>query len=370
MLTIVVGTRPQIIKTSPVIARLEKEYVEYEVLHTGQHYDFDMFDRFCMDFNIGGVKLLNGGYDIYDTARKLKDYFEQNRPKIVFVPGDVDSAFIAATVASKLDIPVAHLEAGVRQSDMFMQEEKNRRCIDHMSTYLFCPTQRAFNNLHKEGVLGTKAFVGDTNYDLYLSRRKEIDEAKRYVKENLYKLDDCDLSMTGGKFGVLTLHRRENVDDKFALQRIMNGIENSDVPFIFPIHPRTEKMFKEFDIPLPMNVSVVKPADYDVMMALLELSSVVVTDSGGLQKEAYFAMKRTVTIAEDTPWLETVEQGTNVVITNKKAARITSEIKSGFDVGWVGSTDNRLFGSGNASEYIVDILMHEEVNRFFRRDKS
>lgn len=369
MLTIVVGTRPQIIKTAPVIKQLEKEYVEYEVLHTGQHYDYDMFERFCVDFDIGKVKLLNGGYNMYDTAEKLKEYFTYNRPRMVFIPGDVDSAFIAATVASKLDIPIAHLEAGVRQKDMYMQEEKNRRCIDAMSAILFCPTQRAYMNLLTEQNLGLKAFVGDTNYDLYLSRRKEIDDAKRRLSS---MSDVFDFANSGGKFGVLTLHRRENVDDAFTLKRILHGLKATNIPYIWPIHPRAEKTLKENYIVVDENINIMRPADYDIMMALLELSSIVVTDSGGVQKEAYFVGKNCVTIAEDTPWLETVEGRSNTIVSNRQSKEIMMAIEKAFEKSITNRNvnDTRYFGTGNASEYIVDILKNEEIPVYFRRDKE
>jgi len=307
-IAIVVGTRPQIIKSVPVIYELLKRGLDPNIIHTGQHYDALMSDIFFDVFSIPRPKInLNvgsgsHGYQVGEIIIRLEESLIESRPDIVIVPGDTNSALASAIIASKLRIPLAHVEAGARCYDMSMQEEINRRLIDHASSLLFAVSQNCVKNLKKEDVLGKVIFSGDTMSEVYEISLAKISE-NRVVEE---------LDLASKEYGVLTIHREENVEDISTLLRILAAVKSIGMKIVFPIHPRTRRKFLEYDLNVNSeNIMIVNPLDYFSMMRLVNDCALVLTDSGGLQKEAFWSKVPCVTLRERTEWVETVQAGVN-----------------------------------------------------------
>jgi UDP-N-acetylglucosamine 2-epimerase len=352
--SVVVGTRPQIIKIAPVVQEALRRGLELEIIHTGQHYDYMLSQVFLEEFGLPepsanlGVGSGSHAYQTGEMMLRLERYLLENKPSIVFVPGDTNSALASALTAAKLGIPVAHLEAGARCYDMNMAEELNRRLIDHCSKILFASTQNCVSNLKKESVLGRIYLTGDTMYDVFLRFRDRVNE--------------CDilngLGLSDKGYCLLTLHRAENVDDVEKLKNILHGITKSNVKVIFPIHPRTRNRLKEYGISLEKtNVRVIEPVGYIEMLKLLKHAEIVLTDSGGLQKEAFWSKIPCITLRDETEWIETVEMGVNFLVGAdvKGILRTIRLIKREYDSVKKGFKGNP-FGDGKASERVVDII--------------
>lgn len=342
MYTLITGTRPQIIKSVPVIREAQERGLELHHIHTGQHYDFEMYDRYVMEFSlpkphklpVTNSKELAGFAAIISELRKIA---QNSKFRTFIVPGDTNSALAAALAGFKLNIPVCHIEAGLRSGDLRMQEEINRRLIDHGSSLLFTPTATAADNLKKEGVLGEISLVGDTMCDLLLNT----------------KLETQNLASSFGDFAVLTLHRKENADSKKRLTSVFEGLNNLDFNILFPIHPRTAKKIQFFKIDLPRNITPLEPLGYTEFLNLVSNSSLVITDSGGLQKEAYILNKPCVTLRDSTEWEETLKIGSNVLV-GANPGRIYEECSRMFSKSL--KNDLSVYGSGEASVQIVDRL--------------
>jgi UDP-N-acetylglucosamine 2-epimerase len=245
-IAIVVGTRPQFIKTVTVVYEALRCGLELEIIHTGQHYDYKLSQVFIDEFNFPepAVNLeVGSGSHAYQTGEimlRLEKYLLRNRPSLVLVPGDTNSALAGALTSVKLGIPVAHIEAGARCYDMRLAEEINRRLIDHCSRLLFAPTLNCRGNLERESVIGELHLTGDTMYDAFL---KFKDKANSSQILEMLQLSDKEYSL-------LTLHRAENVDDPIRLKSILKGIKEAKTEIIFPIHPRTANRLREFNLPL------------------------------------------------------------------------------------------------------------------------
>lgn len=355
-LAIILGTRPQIIKSVPVIMAMDKlSGVELQIVHTGQHYDYKLSNIFLNEFSLP-VPIINlnigSGSHAFQTAEimlRLEEFLIKNNPSLVLIPGDTNSALAGALTSAKLNIPVAHIEAGARSYDMSMPEEVNRRLIDHCSSLLFTTTVNCRENLKRESVVGEIYLTGDTMFDIFLMVRDRVEECDILDQLSLAKED----------YSVLTLHRAENVDDSINIRNILKGINETKENVIFPIHPRTLKSLKDNNISLQdTNIRIIDPMGYIEILKLIKHSKAVFTDSGGLQKEAFWSKIPCITIRDRTEWSETVDMGVNVLTganTELIVQAITHvnenyyEIKNRFK-------DNP-FGDGKASEKIVKILV-------------
>lgn len=355
---LVTGTRPQIIKSVPIIETFNAcDEIELDFIHTGQHYDYELFQLFIDTFGIPTPRNLNIDVTknmIAEIISKLSMVFEEDRPDLVIVPGDTNSALGAGLTASKMDIPFAHLEAGVRMWDMYMQEEQNRRMLDHTASLLLAPTATGYGHLINERVPGMVRLVGDTNYELFKNRKHIGVELSKEVYDK-YGLAD--------EYIVLTAHRRENLTVD-RIHNILNSVNLMGVDILFLVHPRTlqtvtafaiDHSEKDWEFP---NLIMHKPVSYDDMMGLLWNTKLLVTDSGGLQKEAYFTRTPCVSLREATCWVETVMNGGNILsgIDDVKKMIATYSKMYGKNL-----ENLPIFGVGKASHRILDIILNEEI---------
>ena len=309
----VIGARPQFIKAA-VVSRALAEHrpdVREILVHTGQHYDANMSDVFFDELNIPrpdhnlGV---GGGTHGQNTGRmieKLEALMLAENPDWVLVYGDTDSTLAGALAAAKLHIPVAHVEAGLRSFNRRMPEEINRVLTDHVAALLFAPTELARTNLRKEGIAEEKIHVvGDVMYDAAL-----------FYKERARKPDWFEaLGIALNEFVLCTIHRADNTDDQERMQGILEGLEGAGLPVILPLHPRTRNKLQQMNLQLPANINVVDPVGYLEMVWLEANCKLVATDSGGVQKEAYFHQKPCVTLRDETEWVELVDEGFNQLV--------------------------------------------------------
>ena len=356
--TVVTGTRPQIIKSAPLIHALEKKDLDVSFIHTGQHYDYELASQFIEEFAIQKPDInleIGSGTGVYHTSEiltKLSKFLAKERPDYLVVPGDTNSALGAALTGFKMDIPTCHLESGLRSYDMFMQEEINRRIIDHGAAALFAPTNTAIKNLKQENVRGTVYQIGDTMYDILKDKLSTFSSAA-FQQEVLdeYKIDIDE-------FAMLTFHRRENVDIQSRLKGAFDAFASLDCTIIFPMHPRTKKQLSQHGLELSSNIRIVPPLAYVKMMALVSKASLLLTDSGGLQKEAYLLNTPCITIRDNTEWVETMEAGANVL-----AAPSVEDIKNKFLEMWRKDLNNdpAVYGDGNASEKAATIIASGEI---------
>lgn len=347
-----IGARPQIIKEAILNQEFEKKGIEEILVHSGQHYDFNMSDIFFQslnvktpDYNLG----IGSGTHGEMTGRIMIEFEKivmKENPQVILVYGDTNTTLAGALVGAKLKIPVAHVEAGIRQEPKDMPEEINRVVTDHVSTFLFCPSQLAVKNLEKEGITKGVYFVGDVMYDLF-----KIMEPK--FEDEAYK----EFGLSENEYIVLTLHRDFNVDNKEKLEKILKALkEISKIkPIFFPIHPRTKKRIKEFGFERYLeNFVMSEPLDYPKLMGLVKHSYKVITDSGGLQKEAYFAGKRCIVLMPDTGWRELVEAGWNMLADeNNLVEKVLTESRITYPYG--------MYGEGNAGEKIVTIILNDFI---------
>jgi len=306
----VLGARPQFIKAAAFSRAIKKyEGIEEIIVHTGQHYDQNMSDVFFteMDIPLPKYKLQTGGKThgamTGQQLEKIEEILFNEKPDLVLVYGDTNSTLAGALAATKLHIPIAHVEAGLRSFNKKMPEEINRILTDQVSDYLFVPSVGAKQNLLNEGVNEEKIFVvGDIMYDVSL-----------YYKEKMVKPNWFD-ALNLNNFILCTIHRAENTDEKTKLANIFKGLGLSNKNIILPLHPRTVNKIKEHKVNLPENIKIVEPVGYLEMVWLEVHSDLIVTDSGGVQKEAYFHGKYCVTLRQETEWVELVDQGLNQLV--------------------------------------------------------
>jgi len=313
----IVGARPQFIKLAPLSARLGDLHKEF-IVHTGQHYDYAMSEQIFNDLGMRKPDIhleIGSGSQASQTGKmmiSLEQAMLQQKPDVVIVFGDTNSTLAGALAAAKLNIPIIHIEAGLRSYNMHMPEEINRIATDHISKYLFAPTQTAMNILHTEG-LGKRSYLtGDIMVDT-IKTNLEIALKKSTIICRL-KLEDAD-------FNLLTLHRNYNVDDPAMLEHLLNELGQLEEKIIFPVHPRTRKMLPANYI-LPQNINMVDPQGYLDFIVLESHAKRILTDSGGIQKEAYILRKPCITLRTETEWVETVEEKWNLLISpaNKNIA--------------------------------------------------
>jgi UDP-GlcNAc3NAcA epimerase len=385
----IVGARPQFIKAAAVNRATQewnkrKKRIHEILVHTGQHYDYLMDEVFFEelelprpDYHLG----VGSGSHARQTGmilERVEPVLQKEKPEIVVVYGDTNSTLAGALAAAKLNIPVAHVEAGLRSYNRDMPEEMNRLLTDHLSTFLFCPTSQAVRNLSKEGIKdGGKRIikkVGDVMYDSILYYSK-IAEKKSTILKDLGFLTSksCKerFSRLGGipyrtpNYYLVTLHRAENTDNPKRLRSIFTALNElgKNVPVVLPLHPRTKKMMSVYHLfPRSLRIRLVEPVSYLAMLNLERNAAAILTDSGGVQKEAYWFRVPCFTLREETEWVETVRGGWNVLvgIEPKKIVReiIRLEKRRLFKRGTRSeSLPTGIFGDGKASEKIVQILM-------------
>jgi len=348
--TIILGTRPQIIKSAPVYSAFRGRGVECDIVNTGQHYDYEMNRQFFSelelpdpseDLNVGAG---TPSQQVSAIVGMLGALFEKSRPDIAVVPGDTNSALAAGIACIKSGVRVAHLESGCRSDDFRMAEEVNRRLLDHMSHLLLCPTSKCVWNVKREHVLADSVVnVGDTMYDSLLKlfpRAKATDPA-------------AVLGLTRGEYVFMTIHRAETVDYPTALEKVMSAVGSLPLPVVFSVHPRTRARLKEFGITAPPNVKLTEPLPYIETLGMISRSRLVITDSGGLQKEAFWLGKPSLITREATEWGELVSAGAAILVgTDPK--RIERGYVRAQKVGPARfSSARRIFGAGNASAKVV-----------------
>lgn len=342
----VVGARPQFIKASPVSKALRSAGCEEYLVHTGQHYDEAMSERFFRELGLEEprVNLQVGssshGAQTGAMMAGLEPIVSEQRPDWLLVYGDTNSTLAGALVAAKLHVPVAHVEAGLRSFNRAMPEEVNRLVTDHLSALLFAPTTTAVANLAAEGIQGDKVrLVGDVMFDAALSA--PLGGAAALLDR---------LGVTRKGFCLATVHRAENTDVPERLEAILGGLSAvaEQMPVVLPCHPRTRPLIGQ--VP---GVSVIDPLGYVETACLLESALVVATDSGGLQKEAYFHGTPCVTLRDETEWVELVELGWNVLSPPVSAAAVGAAVLAA--VGRVGR-EGAPYGSGEAAVRIAEAL--------------
>jgi len=344
----IVGARPQFIKAAPVSREIRQHHEEI-LIHTGQHYDENMSDVFFEILDIPrpnynlGVGSGSHGRQTADMMRGLEDVLEKERPDLVLVYGDTNSTLAGALVAAKMGMPLGHVEAGLRSFNREMPEEVNRVVADHLSSLLFAPTETAVSNLTREGITRGVHLVGDVMYDVALQSAQSARSRDTVAR----------LGLTRGEYILVTLHRPQNVDRKETLSSIVEALVNAGRPVVFPVHPRTRKNLAAFGLwdRLTAKVKAIEPVDYLDFIALLMASAKVVTDSGGVQKEAYFFGVPCVTLRDETEWMETMEDGWNALV-GSETEDILHAIRNFNPEG----TKSKSFGDGHAAEKIARIL--------------
>jgi len=352
----VIGARPQFIKASAVSREIKRRKEEglpiTEILvHTGQHYDRNMSYVFFQELNLPepnyylGVGAKNHGKMTGEMMAKLEEIMLEEKPNVVLVYGDTNSTLAGAVTASKLHIPVAHVEAGLRSFNMDMPEEINRVLTDRVSKWLFCPTEKAVENLKREGFENFNCKIvktGDVMYDVALYYRQFSKRPQIKIAED---------------FVVCTIHREENTENEDRLKNILEALEEigKEIQVILPLHPRTRKKLKALGIN-PKHITITEPVSYLEMLWLLTHTQMVLTDSGGLQKEAFFFKKPCITLRDETEWVELVENGFNVVVGSDKEKIIDTFKNHRFNQNY----EIDLYGKGDSAKKIVDELLKDK----------
>jgi UDP-GlcNAc3NAcA epimerase len=347
----VVGARPQFVKAAVVSRALaDAEGVDEVIVHTGQHYDPNMSEIFFEELSIPNPQHhlgIGSGSHGAMTGRQLEAIeavLVDEKPDWVLVYGDTNSTLAGALAAAKLHIPVAHVEAGLRSFNRRMPEEINRILTDHVASLLLTPSSASDSNLANEGIpAGRIVNVGDVMFDatlFYKPRAKRPRELEAGLAES-------------GDFLLATIHRAENTDDPARMRGILEGLALADRPIVLPLHPRTRGKLETLGIPLPGKLRIIDPVGYLEMLWLEEQCAAIVTDSGGVQKEAYFHGKRCVTMRDETEWVELVDLGVNELV-GADAQRIAAAIARA-DEPIV--RDDTLFGGGDAGRQVVSALI-------------
>ena len=347
----IVGARPQFIKAAPVSAALRKNNTEY-LIHTGQHYDENMsklfFDELGIpqpDLNLG----IGSGLHAQQTAQMLigiENVLLEQKPDLVVVYGDTNSTLAGAIAASKLNIPIAHVEAGLRSFNKAMPEEVNRVLTDKISNYLFCPTQTAVSHLKAEGITDGVFLTGDVMLDASLHFSKLADQKGSVVER---------LGLAPKEYILATCHRPQNTDDQNTLTQIIEAFTESGQQIVFPVHPRTKGFLNKFGlyekIENASNLMLIEPVGYLEMIQLERDAKKILTDSGGVQKEAYFYQVPCITMRPETEWTETVNDGWNILVGADKEKILNA--MSNFNPN---HEHNNHYGDGNASGKIAELL--------------
>ena len=348
----IVGARPQFVKAAALFKKLREKFTEGSV-HTGQHYDPNMSDVFFKelgipepDYNLG----VGSGPHGEQTGRMLIEIEKvllKEKPDLVLVYGDTNSTIAGSLAAAKLHIKVAHVEAGARSFNQQMPEELNRVVTDHLSDLLFCATKTSVINLKKEGITRGVYFTGDVMYDAVLQFSRVAKEKSQILRT---------LGIEPKTYLYATVHRAENTDNPETLKNIILALAESGEKIVFPVHPRTRKSIDNYQLPINKfsNIKLIEPVGYLDNLILIENSKKVLTDSGGIQKEAYFLKIPCITLREETEWVETVADGWNILVGADKK-KIQQSIEKFEPKG----KQSDHFGDGQAASKILEILVSE-----------
>lgn len=348
----IIGARPQFIKT-PLISFELKKFAREILIHTGQHYDDNMSDIFFHelkipkpDYNLG-VGSDTQGKQTAKMLEKIEEVLIKEKPDLVIIYGDTNSTVAGALAAAKLHIPVAHVEAGMRSYNRQMPEEINRIVSDHISSLLFAPTRSSVEILKGEGITSGVYFVGDVMYDI----QKKMQKSNLKMQNEILK----KLNLEKKKYLLATVHRQENTDIKENLENIFKAFEQINEPIIYPIHPRTKKYLKVYKfnnwVQKMPHLHLIEPIGFLEMMVLEDNAKMILTDSGGVQKEAYWAKVPCFTLRQETEWTETVQSGWNKLVGTdvKKILRLVKNFPKP-------KNHPNFFGDGKASQKIVQSL--------------
>ena len=350
----IVGARPQFIKEAVVGSEIRKAGMEEILVHTGQHYDSNMsgvfFEQLEMKKPEYNLEIGSGshGFQTGLGMIKLEEVVLAEKPDCLLVYGDTNATIAGALVGAKCKVPVGHVEAGLRQFPKDMPEEINRVVTDHVSHWLFCPSRLAMENLETEGIGKKGIFVGDVMLDLFKRMVPFFDGTAVLSKQELEP----------GDFILATIHRDFNTDTRDRLEPILKALAmiSQKTPVLFPLHPRTKKAIEKFGLEsLVKGISLIEPVSYLEMMGLLKESSFLITDSGGLQKEAYFAGKRALVLMEDSGWRELVDAGWNLLCGTDEAEIVRKALQLGKAV----PVPQGIYGNGDASEKIASFLQQK-----------
>jgi UDP-N-acetylglucosamine 2-epimerase (non-hydrolysing) len=350
--SIVLGTRPEIIKMSPIVRELEKKGLEFFILHTGQHYSYNMDQVFFEQLKLPQPRYnlkVGSGTHAEETSKMMLGVLLEEKPDIVLVEGDTNTVLAGALASVKIGLSVGHVEAGLRSFDRSMPEEINRIVVDHISHLLFAPTEEAKQNLLREGIEGENIFVtGNTIVDAVY---QNLSVANRGLGKNVLE----DLGVADGNYFLATVHRQENVDNPRRFKGILEGLklvqEYYGMPVIYPIHPRSKKKMVEYGLD-PGGIILTEPLDYLSFLLLESRAKLVFTDSGGVQEEACILKVPCVTLRDNTERPETLKVGANT-LAGTEPQRILERAKIMIDNGRSWSNP---FGDGRAGERIVNIL--------------
>jgi UDP-GlcNAc3NAcA epimerase len=350
----IVGARPQFVKAAAVSRAIAQTTIEEKIVHTGQHFDANMSDVFFEEMEIPrphynlDIHSLSHGAMTGRMIEEIEKILVLEKPDFLLVYGDTNSTLAGALAAQKLHIPIAHVEAGLRSFNMQMPEEANRILTDRISNLLFCPTDNAIQNLKNEGFDNFESQIirsGDVMQDAALFYEKKSDEKSQIIGK---------LKLKNQPFVLCTIHRQENTDNPILLKNIIDALNElaKQYRIVLPMHPRTRNILAKQNMPL--NFEPISPVGYFDMIQLIKISQFVITDSGGLQKEAFFFKKYGITTRTETEWVELVKHGFNTVVGADKdkiilAAKAIGTKQADFSVD--------LYGKGKASEAIVKYLL-------------
>lgn len=352
MIAIILGTRPEIVKMSPIIRECEKRHMDYFIVHTGQHYSYNMDKVFFEQLNLPEARYnldVGSGMHGEQTAKMLagiENILTKEKPDVILVEGDTNTVLAGALAACKLHIKVGHVEAGLRSYDRQMPEEINRILADHCSDYLFAPTEKSREILLKEGISEKKIFVvGNTIVDAVCQNLK-------LSKDDTMK----NLGLVQKEYVLVTIHRQENVDDKERFIDIIEGIElvskELNLPVIYPIHPRSMKMITKFGLDISDRIRLIDPLDYLNFLQLEANARIILTDSGGLQEESCILKVPCVTLRDNTERPETLDVGSNILAGTKSEhiLECAKKMISG-ENNW-----KNPFGDGDTSKKIIETI--------------
>ena len=349
----VVGARPQFIKAAPVSEAFEEAGIEQAIIHTGQHYDFAMSELLFQQLKIPApVKFLNLGGGTHgkmtgDMLAAVEEILISDPPDALLVYGDTNSTLAGALAAAKLHIPVIHVEAGLRSFNKRMPEEVNRILTDHVSSLLFCSSEKGVEHLKFEGITKGVHISGDVMAAAAARARKSLENDS--LRAGLHS----SFENLPSDFHLMTLHRAENTDNEQRMRDIFSGVASSEHCIVMTTHPRTSKVIEKLGLEIPPNILCIPPVGYFEMCYLLEKCKSVLTDSGGLQKEAYWFGKPCLTLRDETEWVETVESGWNI-LAGANSKTIASCLGRKID-----SPRPELYGDVNAGQRIANLISSE-----------
>ena len=343
----VVGTRPHFVKLYAMSQALKHNH-SHIVIHTGQHYDYQLSSVFFDGLDMPSPDYFLNVYphsparQVAEMMLKTSEVLEGLHPDVVLVYGDTNTTLAGALAASKSGHRLGHVEAGLRSFNRSMPEEHNRVVVDHLSDVLFCPTASAEKNLQQENIRAIVGITGDVTVDVIMALGPIAEKQAFIISKN---------NLTPGKYIVATIHRQGNTENELAMTEILKAFSLLNESIIFPCHPRTKKSIQRADMPIPANVQIIEPVGYLDMLSLIQNSQLVLTDSGGLQKEAFLLGVPCVTLRDETEWKETVELGWNALggWRTQSILKAVSELKPQRE-------RTAIFGDGFAAKKILNIL--------------